>query len=90
MSFPLALAPVASLGLDDRALDRLPETVTYHIAEGRYPAAQFAVARHGKLWPCSPALAMRASIGNGYRPRATRGGCSTRTPGWLGAAQAPR
>ncbi len=49
MSFPLASATPASLGLDERALDRLHETVTRHIAEGRYPASQFAVARHGKL-----------------------------------------
>jgi CubicO group peptidase (beta-lactamase class C family) len=49
MSFPLASASVASLGLDERGLDRLHETVTRHIAEGRYPASQFAVARHGKL-----------------------------------------
>jgi CubicO group peptidase (beta-lactamase class C family) len=49
MSFPLTTATPASLGLDERALDRLHETVTRHIAGGRYPAAQFAVARHGKL-----------------------------------------
>jgi len=49
MSFPLTTATPASLGLDERALDRLHETITHHIAGGRYPAAQFAVARHGKL-----------------------------------------
>jgi CubicO group peptidase (beta-lactamase class C family) len=49
MSYPLVPAAPASLGLDERALDRLRETVTRHIAEGRYPAGQFAVARHGKL-----------------------------------------
>jgi CubicO group peptidase (beta-lactamase class C family) len=49
MSFPLATATPASLGFDERALERLQETITRHIAGGRYPAAQFAVARHGKL-----------------------------------------
>jgi CubicO group peptidase (beta-lactamase class C family) len=49
MSFPLTTATPSSLGLDARSLERLHETVTGHIAGGRYPAAQFAVARHGKL-----------------------------------------
>jgi CubicO group peptidase (beta-lactamase class C family) len=49
MSFPLTTSTPASLGLDERALDRLRETITRHITEGRYPAAQYAVARHGKL-----------------------------------------
>jgi len=39
----------ASLDLDPKALDRLLETVTRHIAEGRYPGAQIAMARRGKL-----------------------------------------
>jgi CubicO group peptidase (beta-lactamase class C family) len=49
MRFPLDSASPASLGLDGRQLDRLHELVTRHVAEGRYPAAQLAVARHGKL-----------------------------------------
>jgi CubicO group peptidase (beta-lactamase class C family) len=49
MKFPLDAASPASLGLDGRQLDRLHELVTRHVAEGRYPAAQLAVARHGKL-----------------------------------------
>ena len=49
MTFPLAAAKPSSLGLDDRALDRLQELVTRHIAEGRYPAAQIAIARRGQL-----------------------------------------
>jgi CubicO group peptidase (beta-lactamase class C family) len=49
MSFPLPVAAAASLGLDPQALDRLTETITRHLAEGRYPGAQIAVARHGQL-----------------------------------------
>ena len=49
MSVPLTPASPASLDLDERALDRLREVVTRHIAAGRYPAAQWAIARHGKL-----------------------------------------
>lgn len=49
MTFPLSPATPASLGLDPRALDRLQELITRHLAEGRYPGAQIAVARDGKL-----------------------------------------
>jgi CubicO group peptidase (beta-lactamase class C family) len=49
MAFPLTVAKPSSLGLDDRALDRLQELITRHIAEGRYPAAQIAIARRGQL-----------------------------------------
>jgi CubicO group peptidase (beta-lactamase class C family) len=49
MPVPLGSAPPAALDLDPRALDRLRELVTRHVAEGRYPAAQLALARHGKL-----------------------------------------
>jgi CubicO group peptidase (beta-lactamase class C family) len=49
MSFPLSIATPASLGLDVPALDRLTELITRHLAEGRYPGAQIAVARDGKL-----------------------------------------
>jgi CubicO group peptidase (beta-lactamase class C family) len=49
MSFPLSAAAPSSLGLDPRALDRLQELITRHLAEGRYPGAQIAVARDGKL-----------------------------------------
>jgi CubicO group peptidase (beta-lactamase class C family) len=53
----LPRATPAALGLDERALDRLVELVTRHVAEGRYPGAQLAVARHGKL-------ALSTSIGD--------------------------
>ena len=49
MSFPLSVATPSSLGLDVPALDRLQELITRHLAEGRYPGAQIAVARDGKL-----------------------------------------
>jgi CubicO group peptidase (beta-lactamase class C family) len=49
MTFPLAPSTVEALGLDPKPLARLRELITAHVAEGRYPAAQIAVARHGKL-----------------------------------------
>jgi CubicO group peptidase (beta-lactamase class C family) len=49
MAFPLASAKPSALGLDDRALDRLQAFITRHIADGRYPGAQIAVARRGQL-----------------------------------------
>src|SRR5436309_1879500 len=49
MTFPPIPASVEALGLDPKPLARLRELITAHIAEGRYPAAQIAVARHGKL-----------------------------------------
>lgn len=49
MSVPLPPADPASLGLDPARLERLTELVALHLAEGRYPGAQLAVARHGQL-----------------------------------------
>ncbi len=49
MSFPLPVAAPSALGLDVPSLDRLQELITRHLAEGRYPGAQIAVARDGKL-----------------------------------------
>jgi CubicO group peptidase (beta-lactamase class C family) len=49
MSFPLTPASSAVVGLDAAALDRLLEQIRRHVADGRYPGAQVAVARHGKL-----------------------------------------
>jgi CubicO group peptidase (beta-lactamase class C family) len=49
MSFPLTTGDLSSLGLDKQSLDRLSETITRHLTEGRYPGAQIAVARRGKL-----------------------------------------
>lgn len=47
--FPLASASPAELGFDAPTLDRLRRAIASHIAEGRYPGAQIALARHGKL-----------------------------------------
>jgi CubicO group peptidase (beta-lactamase class C family) len=49
MRFPLETSSVEALGLDPKPLARLRELITEHITEGRYPGAQIAVARHGKL-----------------------------------------
>ena len=56
-AFPLPLAKASALGLDDRALDRLQQLITRHIADGRYPGAQVAMARRGQL-------ALSASFGD--------------------------
>src|SRR3954465_6822396 len=49
MAFPLASAKPSALSLNDRALDRLQQVITRHIADGRYPGAQVAIARRGQL-----------------------------------------
>ena len=49
MTFSLATSTIEALGLDPKPLARLRELITAHVAEGRYPAAQIAVARRGKL-----------------------------------------
>jgi len=47
--FPLATASLAELGLHAPAIERLRALIKTHIAQGRYPGAQIALARHGKL-----------------------------------------
>ena len=49
MTVPLAPSTPAALSLDPQPLDRLGEIITGHLAEGRYPGAQIAVARRGQL-----------------------------------------
>ena len=49
MSFPLAQSSPVALGFDQARLDQLTRIIDGHIREGRYPGAQIAVARHGKL-----------------------------------------
>jgi CubicO group peptidase (beta-lactamase class C family) len=49
MNFPLPTSTLEQVGLDAAAIDRLVDLVSRHIADGRYPGAQLAVARHGKL-----------------------------------------
>jgi CubicO group peptidase (beta-lactamase class C family) len=49
MTVPLSAATPSSLGLDPRPLERLQELITGHLAEGRYPGAQIALASDGKL-----------------------------------------
>jgi len=47
--YPLAAATPAELGFHEPALGRLRGLIGRHIAEGRYPGAQIALARHGQL-----------------------------------------
>ena len=49
MTFPLASAEPARLALDPHAIERLLTMVARHVADGRYPGAQLAIARDGKL-----------------------------------------
>ena len=49
MTFPLASAEPARLALDPHAIERLLTMVAGHVADGRYPGAQLAIARDGKL-----------------------------------------
>jgi len=48
-SFVLESAAPAALGLRQEALDRLCDIIQGHVDAKRYPGAQVAVARHGKL-----------------------------------------
>lgn len=48
-SFPLPQADLESLGFRKSQIDRLVELIERHIAAGRYPGCQIALARHGKL-----------------------------------------
>ncbi len=47
--FPLPSADLESLGFRLEQIDRLTALIERHIAEGRYPGCQIALARHGKL-----------------------------------------
>jgi CubicO group peptidase (beta-lactamase class C family) len=47
--FPLAPASPAELGFHEPALERLRDLIRRQIAEARYPGAQIALARHGRL-----------------------------------------
>ncbi len=47
--YPLAQASFAQLGFHEPALAKLKGVINRHIAEGRYPGAQIALARHGQL-----------------------------------------
>src|SRR6202041_2016771 len=47
--YPLPESNLSSLGFAARPLDHLDAMIQSHIAEGRYPGAQIALARNGKL-----------------------------------------
>ncbi len=49
MPFPLEASDPSSLGFAPGALAQLDRLINRHIEEGRYPGAQIALARHGKL-----------------------------------------
>jgi CubicO group peptidase (beta-lactamase class C family) len=47
--YPLPTGDLKSLGFASKPLDNLDALIRSHIDEGRYPGAQIALARHGKL-----------------------------------------
>jgi CubicO group peptidase (beta-lactamase class C family) len=49
MNFPLASSTPSALGFAQEPLDRLSRMIEGHIQQGRYPGAQIALARRGKL-----------------------------------------
>jgi CubicO group peptidase (beta-lactamase class C family) len=49
MNFPLASSGPSALGFAQAPLDQLSRLIDGHIKAGRYPGAQIALARHGKL-----------------------------------------
>jgi CubicO group peptidase (beta-lactamase class C family) len=48
-NYPLPSDELASLGFAAKPLQELDRLIRQHIEEGRYPGAQIALARHGKL-----------------------------------------
>jgi CubicO group peptidase (beta-lactamase class C family) len=48
-TYPLQMGDLKSLGFASKPLDHLDALIRAHIEEGRYPGAQIALARHGKL-----------------------------------------
>ena len=46
-NFPLPQADLESLGFRRQQIDHLVALIERHIAEGRYPGCQIALARHG-------------------------------------------
>ncbi len=50
--FPLPQADLDSLGFRRSQIEQLVALIERHIAEGRYPGCQIALARHGKLALC--------------------------------------
>jgi CubicO group peptidase (beta-lactamase class C family) len=63
--FPLPQADLDALGFRRSQIDRLIDLIERHIAAGRYPGCQIALARHGKL-------ALFRSFGNAVTQPATR------------------
>jgi CubicO group peptidase (beta-lactamase class C family) len=49
MSFILETTDLAGAGFRAEQIERMSKLIDGHIAEGRYPGAQVALARHGKL-----------------------------------------
>ena len=48
-NYPLVDADLASNNLRPDQISKLVTLIEHHIAEGRYPGCQIALARHGRL-----------------------------------------
>ena len=49
MTFPLPTCTLSDAGLAPEPIERLTRLISDHVAAGRYPGAQIAIARHGQL-----------------------------------------
>ena len=48
-AYPLPAGDLAKHGISEKQIDRLDALIRQHIADGKYPGAQVALARHGEL-----------------------------------------
>ena len=77
-TFPLEPSTPRELGFHEPQLQRLRHLIAAHIVEGRYPGAQIALARHGRLALFKHSAAPPS--GPGRRRPTIRSGCSSRIP----------
>ena len=79
MSFVLPTTDLAAASLRAEPLERLCALIEQHIAEDRYPGAQVALARHGKL-AFAKRIRPRPHRHQHGDARTTRPGCSIPIP----------
>lgn len=77
-AFPLPPASPEEARLDRRQLERLDALIARHVAEGRHPGAEIAIARHGRLVHCATSATTGASRLGLPAPRPS--GSSSPTP----------
>ena len=77
-NYPLPSADPASLGFSETPLRHLDGLIRQHLEEGRYPGAQIALARHGKLALFAPTATPRPSRRTSRRPTRPCSCCSAK------------